>query len=80
MNIHQNDRRTPPGGGASGDDSNAATVTKALVVQQLSGTVSAIEYLKNNDVSAPVIQRVLCGTAVRHADAQALRDLAVVAH
>lgn len=80
MNMIQNDRRTPPGCGASGDDSGAATVTKALVVQQLSGTVSAIEYLKNNDVSALVIQRVLCGAAVRRADAHALRDLAVVAH
>lgn len=80
MNMNQNDRRAPPCCGASGDDSDAATVTKALVVQQLSGSVSAIEYLKNNDVSAPVIQRVLCGTAVRDADAQALRKLATVAH
>lgn len=80
MNTDQIDRRKLSAGDPAGSDAPAATVTKGLLVQRLSGTVSAIEYLKNNGVGSPVIQRVLSGDAVRRADAQALQELAVVAH
>jgi hypothetical protein len=55
-------------------------VTTGLLVQRQSGTVSAIEYLKNNDVRANVIQRVMSGAELRQADKRALDDVSIVAH
>lgn len=59
-------------GGARFD---ACIVTESLVVQHLSGTMSAIEYLKANDVHGAIIERVLASFRVRRRDAEALADI-----
>lgn len=54
---------------------DGAVITEGLVVQKTIGAVSAIEYLKSKGVSAPVIQRVLSGGAMRLDDTMAVHRL-----
>lgn len=51
---------------------DANTVQHGLVLQELSNTVCAIEFLMARNVDAAVIRRVLSGNNLRREDRQAL--------
>jgi hypothetical protein len=51
-------------------------VQQGLLVQQSTGTVSAIEYLQRNAVHGAVIHRVLSGNALRTDDRLAVQRAA----
>jgi hypothetical protein len=72
MNLQSLERRAQPGLSSDQGRTTADIVRMGLVVQELTGTVSAIEFLKANGISGAVIQRTLSGTAVRAEDRQAL--------
>jgi len=64
----QTERRSTSYRGLRGAEFNACVVRKGVIVQRLTGTPSAVEYLKSNDVDARVIARVLSGQAMRRDD------------
>jgi hypothetical protein len=68
MNIQGIERRHQAPPGPANLHSTAVTIRESLLVQRQTGTVSAIEYLKSNGVSAAVIERVLSGSATRFDD------------
>ena len=73
MTLQLLERRAQPGSSGDQGQTTADIVRLGLVVQELTGTVSAIEFLKANGISSAVIQRVLSGTAVRAEDGRACR-------
>jgi len=73
MNVQSLERRAQPGSSSDEGQTTADIVRLGLAVQELTGTVSAIEFLKANRISGAVIQRVLSGTAVRAGDRRAPR-------
>jgi hypothetical protein len=56
-------------------DERSAVVREGILMKHRTGTVSAIEYLKANEISGVVIQRVLAGSGLRSEDALALATL-----
>jgi hypothetical protein len=68
MSLRQVERRRQAHPGPARLPSTSDTVRESLLVQRQTGTVSAIEYLKSNGVSADIIQRVLSGIVVRAED------------
>lgn len=70
MNAQQLERRTQLGSSCGHGRMSADIVRLGLAVQARTGTVSAIEFLKLNGIPNAVIQRVLCGIAMRAEDTQ----------
>jgi hypothetical protein len=68
MNAQHPERRAQAGTSSGQGSTTADIVRLGMAIQESSGTVSAIEYLKANGIGGPVIQRVLSGTAVRAED------------
>ena len=71
MNDNVKERRVD----APGREYSADVVRRGLLVQRDMGTISAIEFLKANEVEAAIIQRVLSGNAMRAEDRDALAAL-----
>jgi hypothetical protein len=72
MSLQLLERRAQPGSSSDQGRVTADIVRLGLAVQEATGTVSAIEFLKANGIPNAVIQRVLCGTAMRAEDRQPL--------
>lgn len=56
-------------------DERSAVVREGILIKHRTGTISAIEYLKANEIDSAVIQRVLGGSGLRSEDALALAHL-----
>jgi hypothetical protein len=78
MNSQSLERRGQPGSSGDQGRTTADIVRLGLAVQELTGTVSAIEFLKANGISGAVIQRTLSGTAVRAEDRRGLGSTSAV--
>jgi hypothetical protein len=70
MSLPLLERRGHPGSSTDQVRATADIVRVGLSVQEATGTVSAIEFLKANGIPNAVIQRVLCETAMRAEDKQ----------
>jgi len=68
MNAHHPERRAQAAASSDQGSTTADIVRLGLAIQESSGTVSAIEFLKMNGIQSPVIQRVLSGAAMRVED------------
>lgn len=70
MTTQTIDRRaTGPAADAASSESDATRIVQqGLLIQACLGTISAVEFLKSNDVDAAVIGRVLTGGQIRTGD------------
>lgn len=73
--LQHNRRAQVPAGAADTLTIEAEEIVRqGLLVQAASGTRSAIEFLKANDIDGAVIGRVLAGGPLRGEDREALAD------